>query len=504
MDRYDGFASFVKARAAVLSRTAYLLAGDHDHASALLSKALASVARRWPRVRADGDPEAAVRAALARAAAAGPARHNPLRLTAREWVVTVLSERYGYSAAEVSIALDRSEISVRSDRRAVPPGVLDDLARRAGEYGDPNAAIAAARRARRRSLLVPVVLAVGLAAASGTVVASRGHRSSLPLPQPAPAASSTLTLPPQVTQPQTQVPYLPADRAVGPAVIAYRACPRSCPAYLLMADGTQYQLQLPSLAAGCCDSWSPATRDLPVSLSPDGRWLAVSDGLSLRIRDLSGTDVRTAQLADVVAWSPDDRYLLGDCPSGRCRADLDSSALAAMDPRAAGVDRTGRVSAAFASLVPTTVDIQMTDPDASAAISGGKILGGSEALWLPTDSNDPSSPSGHVDVAFGSGSWYAATVYDMSSRRPKALLIGNDADGSIALRANLPDGAGPPFFFSGQATIAVQPAPTDPIKLLGVAPGGLVELSTLRPRAEYAVAGQGLAAAGPAATTAPP
>ena len=63
MDRYDGFREFVAARGAALSRSAYLLTGDHQLAEDLLQTALARTAAHWRRVRA-GDPEAYVRRAM--------------------------------------------------------------------------------------------------------------------------------------------------------------------------------------------------------------------------------------------------------------------------------------------------------------------------------------------------------------------------------------------------------------------------------------------------------
>jgi RNA polymerase sigma-70 factor (sigma-E family) len=60
VDHYQGFEEFVVARTAALSRTAYLLVGDHQLAEDLLQVALARLATRWDRVR-DGAPEAYLR-----------------------------------------------------------------------------------------------------------------------------------------------------------------------------------------------------------------------------------------------------------------------------------------------------------------------------------------------------------------------------------------------------------------------------------------------------------
>jgi RNA polymerase sigma-70 factor (sigma-E family) len=61
MDRYEGLREFVVARGAALSRTAYLLTGDHQLAEDLLQQALVKTAVHWRRVVAGGNPEGYVR-----------------------------------------------------------------------------------------------------------------------------------------------------------------------------------------------------------------------------------------------------------------------------------------------------------------------------------------------------------------------------------------------------------------------------------------------------------
>jgi RNA polymerase sigma-70 factor (sigma-E family) len=60
VDAYDGFDEFVAARTVALSRTAYLLTGDHHLAEDLLQVALSRTAARWERLR-DSSPEAYLR-----------------------------------------------------------------------------------------------------------------------------------------------------------------------------------------------------------------------------------------------------------------------------------------------------------------------------------------------------------------------------------------------------------------------------------------------------------
>ncbi|MGH3662288.1 MAG: sigma factor [Micromonosporaceae bacterium] len=61
MGRYDGFREFVEDSGPALSRTAYLLCGDRQHAEDLLQTALARTVARWPQVRQGGYPAAYVR-----------------------------------------------------------------------------------------------------------------------------------------------------------------------------------------------------------------------------------------------------------------------------------------------------------------------------------------------------------------------------------------------------------------------------------------------------------
>jgi RNA polymerase sigma-70 factor (sigma-E family) len=63
MDGDDGFRDFVATYGAALSRTAFLLTGDHHLAEDLLQSVLARTATHWRRVTA-GNPQAYVRRAM--------------------------------------------------------------------------------------------------------------------------------------------------------------------------------------------------------------------------------------------------------------------------------------------------------------------------------------------------------------------------------------------------------------------------------------------------------
>jgi RNA polymerase sigma-70 factor (sigma-E family) len=60
----EGFHEFVAARGPALSRTAFLLTGDHHTAADLLQEALAKTVTRWRRISAGGNPEAYVRTVM--------------------------------------------------------------------------------------------------------------------------------------------------------------------------------------------------------------------------------------------------------------------------------------------------------------------------------------------------------------------------------------------------------------------------------------------------------
>jgi len=64
VDRYEGFREFVQSRGSALSRTAYLLTGDHQLAEDLVQQALAKTAAHWRRVVEGGNPEGYVRRAM--------------------------------------------------------------------------------------------------------------------------------------------------------------------------------------------------------------------------------------------------------------------------------------------------------------------------------------------------------------------------------------------------------------------------------------------------------
>jgi len=77
VDRYEGFAEFIVARGSSLSRTAYLLTGDHHSAEELVQSALVRTARHWRRVVLGGNPEAYVRRVMINERASWWRRRRP-------------------------------------------------------------------------------------------------------------------------------------------------------------------------------------------------------------------------------------------------------------------------------------------------------------------------------------------------------------------------------------------------------------------------------------------
>jgi len=497
VDRFGGFADFVAARGASLSRTAFLLAGDDEVATDLMRRALANVAGRWQQGPALGNPEAYARAALARAYLSGTGRRwaDPESgLSPRQWTIAVL-QYDGYSAAEIGAALEWSESTVRANIQPVARVLLQRRAAAAGNYADPALAIAAAVRGRLRRRLLPLVVILVVAGGVAVVVTRHGADRAGPAPLPKPSTASVVRLPEQVTEPPPGTPTLPTDRAVGRALIAYRSCARSCPAYLMLADRTQYRLTVPNLT-GCCARWSAVQRDLPVSLSPTGRWLAISDGHQVTLRDLLSTDSRTVPLTDIVAWSPTDQFMLGDCDAGLCRFGLNwQQGLAVANLAPVAIDDSGRLLTTSLGYLNTAVQVDISNPTTSVVITGGDLIRASEGF----SSDDRSAP---LVMAFGPDGWYAIVAYTLTSGRPSALVLGNYRDNTVASRGDLPDGSGAPFFFGLEPTFPVQTRPADPVVLYGLAPGGLVARSSLPARAEFVVAGANLPSVGPAVAAA--
>jgi hypothetical protein len=178
--------------------------------------------------------------------------------------------------------------------------LLDELSRDVPNYADPDRALAAGRRIRRRHR---ALTGAALAAAVGVVAATALWWPG-PAPPERPAPPADNGYPPRIATPATPRP-LPAG-AVGPALLVYQPRCVRCDDIIVLADGTQYSLR----GAG----------HQSASLSPDGRWLVApfhTDRFQIRdltgergVVDLPGAPLNPRDEWEPMTWSPDGRWLL--------------------------------------------------------------------------------------------------------------------------------------------------------------------------------------------------
>lgn len=401
---------------------------------------------------------------------------------------------------------------------------LSALADESTNYADAGVAIAADQRyRRRRAAAVPVaaglaaLLAVGVAGVRAAT--STGHRGS-------PADTRTvLVLPRVVTPPDGTVPPLPTGHGVGPAVLVYRACPSTCPAYLVTTAGRTYALDVPDKSLDPQPGLQAQIQDLDVSLSPDGRYLATTVGGRLTIRDLTGTGVRREPFGRVGTWSPDGRFVLigfpfpgggwlpGDeIPNTNWRVDLRTGAEVPVDRAGLlmgdAVNDSGRVFTATQSIDPTAIDIQHELPaDGETVVYAHSLLRPDEALSLVRAVSKPDGSGGEADwseVVYGPDNRVAVTAFD--NRTPyghdparSAVVRSDTVTGVATLRAALQPHAGRPFFLGDRLVYPAQAGRSDPIDLYGLTDsGGSVLISQLPPTAEYFVPGMDITEVGTA------
>ncbi|MEV4411745.1 SigE family RNA polymerase sigma factor [Catellatospora sp. NPDC049609] len=345
MNKFDGFHEFVVARGGALSRTAFLLTGEHHAAEDLVQSALAKAAVRWRQIMEYGQPEAYIRRTMinehiswwrrrpARPMAELPELPGPDEprqvvdrvvlgraldtLTAKQRAVVVLRYYEDLTEAETAAAMGCSIGTVKSQTHTALGklrSALPMFAEQAGAYADAEAALTRARTSRSRRIAVGAALAVlplGLVAA---LFALRGGDSAPPplTPTPSPSASALPLLPPLPTRlPEAADPVaaLPRDRGIGIAT-------------LLRVDGQTTPITVDVLAGG---EWfrttvpqSPTTRSLfPAELSPDGRWLVRITGAGAVVRDLTGTAEWTVPGVRLPRWSPSGARLAGYRLDGR-------------------------------------------------------------------------------------------------------------------------------------------------------------------------------------------
>lgn len=382
---------------------------------------------------------------------------------------------------------------------------LAELAELAPDYADAGAAMAVARGRSRRRRIAASVAAI-LVVTLGIGVGTQRVRDAGLRPQPAIGTGTpVLTLPAVVTPPAHDVPPLPAGGPVGRAVLAYRLCARPCPTYLLMADGRQYRLDVPTV---------PNPAFLPVSLSPQGRYLAIDEsGGQTEIRDLLGTTVHRVSVDAVTGWSRNDRYALGDDALLDLRTWRMSPVNRPPDlTYVAGVSDDGRIVETVNENDPTVLGLAtLSYPGTFNMIEATDLLGPDEIVaedFTAGQSGGGSAGKDWNEVAFGPGDRMAVVVYssrfryteDLSFQSPRrAILLGEARTGRLWQRVDLPAHAGAPFYLGDQPVFALQASRSAPIRLERVTAGGsIVSICELPPTADYIVAGMRGAVPGPA------
>jgi len=370
---------------------------------------------------------------------------------------------------------------------------LAELADESNDYTDAAAAVAAARRYRRRMVAVPVACVVAVTLVAAVVAATRPSRDAAPV-EPVPDRTTAgptelvkLALPKVVTAPTGAVPGLPANRAVGQGVLVYRPCPMTCPAYLVTVSGKTYEIDVPHVTPGVNTLRNQRQRDLEVSLSPDGRYLAISKGDHTTFRDLTGTAANDLPLENVVAWSPNDRYVA----NFEKKVDLSTGVVTPTRTAFSALTDDGQL------LDTTTVDsrsirVYPVEPGAGAGtvLDVSPAMNPGEAVFVVPDPQRDNSEKWY-ETAFGPGNVVAVTLFAQDPvLRRSAVAIGTDVTGTLGLRANLhPDGA-VPFFLNDHVAYTTQLAPSTPIKVYSVSDdGGAVLLSQLPAGAEFFIAG---------------
>jgi RNA polymerase sigma-70 factor (sigma-E family) len=111
------FAEFVRGRSSALLRSAYLLTGDQHLAEDLVQETLARTHRAWPRLHADGNPEAYARKVM---------YHAQVSIWRRPKVAEVLPgelpDRGGADPADAvarRVAVQRALLTLSPRQRAV-------------------------------------------------------------------------------------------------------------------------------------------------------------------------------------------------------------------------------------------------------------------------------------------------------------------------------------------------------------------------------------------------
>ncbi|GAA1372918.1 SigE family RNA polymerase sigma factor [Catellatospora chokoriensis] len=478
MDRYDGFHEFVVARGGALSRTAFLLTGEHHAAEDLVQSALAKAALRWRWLVEHTQPEAYIRRIMineqiswwrrrpARPVAQVPERAGPdepgqvverialgqalATLTPRQRAVVVLRFYEDLSEADTAELMGCSVGTVKSQthlalghlRRALPR-----FAEQAGEYADSGAALALARRRRTGRTVAAALLAVPMLA--GLLwYAVRGPDAAPPpvatTPSGIPTPAKALPALPSRLDENATIERLPGDRGIGPAVLQVhdRGVQPGSRTLLVTVDGHHYEVAPPE--AGYVST--PA-------LSPDGRWLTWSTATSRVVRDLTGSEVRELPpTSNAPLWSPGGDWFLLPAQAGKGEilfhlpdwTPRELAPVSLWDRVTKVVLDSGELLRSAGSPTATAVPLEVVDPVTGAAraltVDVAGLLGQGESVYKWSILSAPGSSAGLEVVG----------VSAQGSAQVVGVLQFSTTDGRVLRRITVPaDGLAFPLCFRG-------------------------------------------------------
>ena len=226
-------------------------------------------------------------------------------------------------------------------------------------------------------------------------------------------------------------------------------------------------------------------QNLPLSLSPDGRWLVIVGDDATRIRDLTSTVVRSiAAMSMPEAWSPDGRWLVVLGPAGRTLLEVSSGrtwtlpvpadgnhVLPADDGQIVSVPAVGGGH----TLILGRLDPVHGSPAHAIVVTATDQLTAGETIgWhlrvVPEDcAGDMTWASSLDGDRLLLGVFMVPTVTDCATTTdpgsPVGYVLASASTGQVLGRVNLPAGAGTPLWRDGDLVYASQSTPTDRISV---------------------------------------
>jgi hypothetical protein len=292
------------------------------------------------------------------------------------------------------------------------------------------------------------------------------------------------------------------------------------PVYLVAEDGTQYQVPLRRVEH---DFFSEEFRNVPLSLSPDGRWLLSVEDDETRVRDLTGTGVRAlGRLALPMAWSPDGRWLIYSALPAFILLDVESGQSWPLGPHGpsggenVALDSGGRL-VRFPPYGEHRVNLVWADPvhggdGRPVVVEAGGLLGPTESLVWRVRVGTVEEPQ-----CEGTSTWMSPLADDrlligvyervevlscpqMPAPVQVSYLVVAATTGQVTGLLRLPAGAGEPSWYGDDVAYPTQASPSDRVELALVTPTGasLGRLTSLPAGATFVLAGARRSYVGPA------